>query len=109
MTLYAILHKPSGHFLPHAKRGEHAAPQTHAEPNEYDPPRLFATKVGAQRALRCWLKGRIRYGRAKTYPNAISYRLEYVQPVVRWFYEPVESRRAEDMEVVEIELTVKGA
>lgn len=56
LTLYAIRHDPSGHFLPARKRGRgysHDTPQSASEVI----PRLFVKKLGASRALTAWLQG----------------------------------------------------
>lgn len=61
-TMYAIRHKPSGHFLPNPKGkiGRGGSFVHPVEPMEGDLttyPRLFVTKRGAQCCLTQWLRG----------------------------------------------------
>ena len=104
-TMWAIRHKPTGFMLPNPKGhsgrgGSFVDPQ---DPKEIHP-RLFITQLAAKRALIAWLRGK----------HKGNYETEYSE----WDGEPysvcigyvvvaVPSRKAEDMEVVEIELKVK--
>lgn len=84
MRFFAIRHVPTGGFLPQGKgRG-----YTHDAPSLTRPPRLFEQVSAAERALTWWLKGQ-----------------------VEWDFHITEAphRRAEDMEIVQIELEVVNA
>jgi len=52
--LYAIRHKPTGHFLPQSKRRRGF---TNDEPCPYPLPRLFVREQDAKVALTWWLRG----------------------------------------------------
>jgi len=82
------LHLPSGR-----SRGF-----THDEPTGAQPPRIFFRKRDAQAALRCWLQGE---WSEKSYQDSYTGEWDYGGP------EPTKKRpdrKAEDMEVVEIEI-----
>jgi len=54
MIVFAILHKPSGSFLPAIG---HRRGHTHAEINGDKLPRIFRTRAHATAALKWWLGG----------------------------------------------------
>ena len=95
MKFYAIMHKPSGKFLP-AGRGRG---YTHDEPRHGVPPRLFATEGGAKQALRWWLKG-VTYAEREHDEWNGAYSIGPSEPV------PVPTRKKENMEVVSINLNL---
>lgn len=89
-TLYAIRQKPTGFFLPHTEKAH-----SYSEPRPTKQPRLFPGKKSADAALTQWLRG-----------HHIS---EWDRDDGRILVgvEPVTGRVREDMEVVEMELTLK--
>jgi hypothetical protein len=58
--LYAIRHKPTGHYIPDPDRIQWRA--SHIEPvdcsGDGPNPRLFISELAAKRALSAWLQGR---------------------------------------------------
>jgi hypothetical protein len=95
MRYFAILHRPSGYYLPFVGRGA-----TYAEPVNpaVEPPRLFTTRGAAKNALRWWLLGVTTVSRTGgSWDNGYEYD-------ETWHTEPVEDRRAEDMGIVELHL-----
>ncbi len=94
MNYYILQHKPTGRVLPHVGRGF-----THAELHDPAvwPPRLFTGIGAAKTALTWWLKGRT----SVTYTRGDGWEVGADE---HWHTEPVEDRRAEDMEVVLVHL-----
>lgn len=96
MILYAIRHKPTGHFLPDLRRQR--AGHTHSEPTPGCIPRLFAEVWHAKSALNFWLKGKHRvHWFSSSWESPIEDDFEFVA-------DPVPSRKAEDMEIVVLNL-----
>ncbi len=95
MIYYAIRHKPSGGFLPGLRRRRG---HTYVEPElmAKAAPRLHETEKGAKSALWYWLNGRM-----KQYS---SWDGEYDIDVD---VKPAPERKAEDMEIVRIEVRVR--
>jgi hypothetical protein len=95
-TYFAIRHKPSGRYLPElpGQRGGY----THLEPRAWHlgPIRLFPIKRNARLALKIWLRGM--YNVRRSYGNFEE------NDIVEAETEPVPSRKAEEMEIVEFEL-----
>lgn len=95
-TYFAIRHKPSGRYLPElpGQRGGY----THLEPRAWHlgPIRLFTNKRNVRLALRAWLCGKLHVRR--------SYGNFEENDIVEAETEPVPSRKAEEMEIVEFEL-----
>jgi len=99
MTFWAIRHKPSGFFLP-ARDKKRRGGYTHDEPR--DPkiyaPRLFPKRTAAHLALKHWLDGVMTEivdcftGEYDTYIKVVK------KP----------ERKPEEMELVEMEVTVKS-
>lgn len=94
MIFYAIRHKPTGFYLPLRKtrRGN-----THSNPEINCIPRLFIKRQSASMALSWWLGGR----------SEISYyTVGYEEPEDRVGIKTVkdESRKAEDMEIIKMDL-----
>lgn len=93
--MYVIKHKPSGSYLPHF-RGRPGRGGTCVNIGDKGMPRLFANKVAAKNALRWWLEGvvgvKIFYGDA------------FEEASESWTTEKRPERRAEDMEIVKVEL-----
>ena len=103
-TMWAIRHKPTGFMLPNPKGhsgrgGSFVDPQ---DPKEIHP-RLFITQRAAKRALIAWLRGRHEGAYDFEYSD---YDNKSYQVCVGYVVVPVPSRKAEDMEVVEIEMRV---
>ena len=101
-TMWAIRHKPTGFMLPNPKGhsgrgGSFVDPQ---DPKEIHP-RLFISQLAAKRALIAWLRGKHEgdYDFEYNEWNCKSYRV-----CVGYVVVPVPSRKAEDMEVIEIKL-----
>ena len=104
--LYAIRHKPTGHFLPEPK-GYAGRGGSFVEPVDcgldHDNPRLFKSELSAKRALTAWLQGKHMpikehdwddWGRNVTY-------------TVGSDPQPVDSRRKSDMEIVSFRLMLE--
>lgn len=89
---YALRHKPTGHFLPqppHKGRGF-----TNTEPTDKHPPRLHCSLNSARQALDWWLSGKWRcINRSWDDEGDLT-------------CQPVASRKPEDMEIVQCELSV---
>lgn len=105
-TMWAIRHKPTGFMLPNPKGhsgrgGSFVDPQ---DPKEIHP-RLFITQLAAKRALIAWLRGKHEGDYDVEYSD---YDGKSYQICVGYVVVPVPSRKAEDMEVVEIEMRVSG-
>ena len=78
-ALYAIKHKPSGFYLP-PPLGRMGRGGSHTEPvdcsGDRPNPRLFETKLSADRALSAWLQGKWhidRYGSGEDYEESLPY------------------------------------
>lgn len=104
--LYAIKHKPTGFYLPEPT-GRQGRGSSHTEPT--DPkearPNLFPSELSARRCLIQWLRGK-----HTAYMNS-----EYDDMGGHLFYyqdgtevQPQTHRKAEDMEIVEIQLLDVG-
>lgn len=95
IKVYAIRQRSTGFFMPatapqrHRQRG-----YTRDEPTEGCVPRLFLRKQYAELALRAWLKGEWR----ETYAAGDWHGMEPAGMEIV----PVEGRKAEDMEIVEL-------
>ena len=105
-SMWAIRHKPTGFMLPNPKGhsgrgGSFVDPQ---DPNEIHP-RLFISQLAAKRALIAWLRGKHEGAYDFEYSD---YDNKSYQVCVGYVVVPVPSRKAEDMEVVEIEMRVSG-
>ena len=103
-TMWAIRHKPTGFMLPNPKGhsgrgGSFVDPQ---DPKEIHP-RLFITQLAAKRALIAWLRGKHEGAYDFEYSD---YDNKSYQVCVGYVVVPVPSRKAKDMEVVEIEMRV---
>ena len=103
-SMWAIRHEPTGFMLPNPKGhnrrgGSFVDPQ---DPNEIHP-RLFITQLAAKRALIAWLRGKHEGAYDFEYSD---YDNKSYQVCVGYVVVPVPSRKAEDMEVVEIEMKV---
>ena len=103
-SMWAIRHKPTGFMLPNPKGhsgrgGSFVDPQ---DPKEIHP-RLFITQLAAKRALIAWLRGKHEGAYDFEYSD---YDNKSYQVCVGYVVVPVPSRKAEDMEVVEIEMRV---
>ena len=103
-SMWAIRHKPTGFMLPNPKGhsgrgGSFVDPQ---DPKEIHP-RLFTSQLAAKRALIAWLRGKHEGAYDFEYSD---YDNKSYQVCVGYVVVPVPSRKAEDMEVVEIEMRV---
>jgi hypothetical protein len=97
MKLFAIRHEPTQCYLMARDRKRNGG--TAEEPLPYKPggarvPRMFASPSAARKALTCWLKGK--------YYTDVAGIEEYARAVLK--AEPVESRKREQMAIVEFEL-----
>ena len=94
---WVIRHKPTGHVMPQSSRKKHG--YTHDEPvplESHHCPRLFAREQDAKTALTWWLKGE----------TSVRYSGDYYGEIDEdWHTEPVVERKAEDFEVVPMELS----
>lgn len=99
---YFIRHKPTGYFLPEPA-GRMGRGGSWVEPcNPGDKiPRLFHTKLSAQRALSSWLRGRVHHssGVYHDWEGAPDYWEENS-------IEKVSSRKRDEMEIIEREITL---
>jgi hypothetical protein len=95
---WAIKHRPSGHYLPQSDRTSGGF--THFEPQDpcVRPPRLFQKERSAMQALRWWLMGvtTVRHTGGGAWDD-------YSET---WDTHPEPDRKAEDMEIVLVELHV---
>lgn len=89
-TLYAIRQKSTGYFMPHSERAH-----SYNKPGPTTQPRLFPGKKSADAALTQWLRG---HHMSDWDPD---------DGRILVGVEPVADRVREDMEVVEMELTLK--
>lgn len=95
MIAFAILHKPSGGFLPHfGRRRGH----THAEVSTFLPPRLFQKEQHAKNALKYWLDGKwtetsFQHSHTGEYDVDLSFK-------------PQPERQANEMEVVKVSIRI---
>lgn len=88
LTLYAVRHIPTGHYIPDHKgrRG------TYVEPQADVIPRLFKQEYQAKGYLTIWLQGKITVRHN-----------EYGEE--DWDTQPIPSRKREEMEVVPVTLS----
>lgn len=89
MRLYAIRHKPTGHYLPNRRRGKG---YTFDEPEKDCIPRLFTHTVHAKKALACWLEGKWKCIH------------DYTADDYDMIVERIPHRQADEMEIVEVRL-----
>lgn len=105
--LYAIRHKPTGHFLPEPK-GRMGRGGSHVEPvdcsNDGENPRLFQSKLSAQRALTAWLRGKHTAEIDYDYDEYNGHAYPYQAGV---HVKPVPSRIKEEMEIVSFQLMLE--
>ncbi len=93
IVFWCIRHRPTGHYLPEpegrmGRGGSHVEP---VSPNEKRP-RLFSTKLAAQRALSAWLRGKFHHSSGYD-----SFTDEYWEKVD---LEPVSARNKDDMDII---------
>lgn len=99
---YFIRHNPTGYFLPEptgrmGRGGSHVEPTNPGERM----PRLFHSKLSAQRALSSWLRGRVHH-RCGYSHDWEGNRDDYEENEI----EKVPSRKKEEMEIIEREITL---
>ena len=101
-SMWAIRHKPTNHYLPSPKghSGRGGSFVDPVDPNVTSP-RLFITQLAAKRALIAWLRGKHEGAYDFEYSD---YDNKSYQVCVGYVVVPVPSRKAEDMEIVEIVL-----
>lgn len=91
---FAIRHKPTGYLIPVAK-GYRGRGGSHVEP--CDPkihrPKFFNSRASAKGWVTGWLKGKITVSTYQTYEGDWD---------EKWTVTPVPSRKAEELEIVEI-------
>jgi len=99
-TFYAILHIPSGGYLPQRTRNtsnkRFSRHYTGGKPTTIDPPRLFRRRQDAQAALNYWLEGEWGIYRSGGYDTTEEWGLDAK-------YKP--ERKKEEMKVVEVIVT----
>jgi hypothetical protein len=98
VTVFAIRHKPSGGYLPEKKGSGMRRGFTHSEPSIAEPPRLFRKIGDARMALRSWLEGR--------WEPATHYDEKGYPYGTKLVITQVLDRKAEDMEIVEVEFLI---
>lgn len=100
--LYAIRHKPTGHYLPDPDRVQWR--KSHVEPVDCSGdtnPRLFHTELSAKRALSAWLQGKWKADLSWE-SEGYEYGGYYVQDTP--CPDPVAHRVKDDMEIVPFHL-----
>lgn len=98
MKRWFIRHNPTGHYLPepHGRAGRGGS-FTEPKPDD-NLARMFTSKMGAQRALSAWLKGKYYCNRGRgSYEDPYDC-YEEIE------IEPQPHRIKEDMEVIEVEI-----
>jgi hypothetical protein len=101
MKYYAIKHKPTGRFMPETCKGySYWDP---AQPYAAYSPRLFVTKRGAANALTCWVNGQYSH---LTQTESDGWEGPSYTVVAGTVAEPVAGRKRDDVEVVEVTLSV---
>lgn len=101
---YAIKHLSSGLYLPCGLgRGGRGFTWVEPEDGRTEPPRLFSKRASAMRALSWWLKGTTKVSLKR------SANMWGEDEIEDWNTTRVPSRRAEDMEVVCLQLQEVGA
>lgn len=100
MSYFVIKHLPTGYYLPNA-RGRDGRGFTHVEPSPSNV-RLFGREQDAKVALKWWLQGKL-----TVTPCSTSWETPDIHDDEDWSFEPIESRKAEDMRVVEVVLQEK--
>lgn len=99
--LYALRHKITGHYLPEPK-GRMGRGGSYTEPSDcsgdWPNPRLFQSRLSAQRALTAWLMGK---HKADLYYEDGSYYQDGVTVI------PVPERRKEEWEIVSFQLILE--
>ncbi len=103
LPFWLIRHKPTGAYLPEpagrmGRGGSYVEPTPYPSENPGERPRLFESRLGAQRALTAWLRGKVH--RSSGYD---SYDMEYYDDLD---LEPVPSRKKDDMEIIQVDLMV---
>jgi len=100
MKLWAIRHKPTGLFLPELHKPVRGG-YTHTEPTSMSerPLRLFITERGAKNALWWWLGGPVSV-RIRSFDTSDGFDTDE-----QWSTTKKPERKAEDMEVIQVELT----
>lgn len=101
-VVYAIRHKPSGHFLP--MKFVKDPRYTHTEPAQNCIPRIFNSKRSAKSFLDKWLKGK--WQEFEYYSEVDKSEVDFCHYGLG--VEQSSSRRREDMEIVRMSLVVLG-
>lgn len=102
MKLYFIKHKPTGYYLPEPV-GRMGRGGSHTEPDpDSNNARIFRTPRAAKNALTAWLRGKVvaHRGMSSGGPDFYAEYYEDLELV------PVPSRKREEMEIVELELSL---
>lgn len=109
MSYWVIRHKKTGEIMPQSKSG---AGYSYWEPGEkgsgflYEIPRLFTSRQAARAAAKFWSKGTAYKKGGHLVQDPSSFGLD-ISPVVIQYKDA--GRKARDLEVLEIELTVNAS
>ncbi len=95
MKMWAILHKPSGGYLPGFGSRKGRGGFTNDDPSTVEPPRLFRERHHAKSALDHWLKGKLRVWQEQGHDG------EWDE---RWDYDADPNRCADDMDIVQLDV-----
>lgn len=109
MIVFAIRHKPSGRLMPAVKGRGSTSLNFHRDGFETDfarhklrkEPRIFALRIGAQRALAAWLKGEWIQETSRSGLYGEEYDVYTVPPT----HAP-EDRKSSEMEVVKLKISI---
>lgn len=99
MSWFAIKQISTGLFIPQFPKNSSKG-GTWLEPTADRPPRLFRRQQDAKVALANWLRGHLR-----VIDNSFNFDPCEGTPDPEWKWEPVSERKAEDMAIIEIEIT----
>lgn len=99
-TYWMIRHKPTGGWLPELAKPLRAG-YTGTEPTTKGKPRIFTTERGAKDALRWWLRGIVNITVKMSDFGSLD-----PEPAESWDEIPMPNRKAEEMEVVKVDLSI---
>ena len=97
-TFWIIRNKTTGDWLPELVKPLRGG-YTHTEPCKNHTPRLFTTERGAKNALWWWLRGEVTVRMTQGDP------FNGNEPDEDWHNEKKPGRKAEDMEIIKVDLS----